>query len=102
MNSEQWKSTLTTIIPVLGTLLITFGLASKDTVDYIVKNLEGVLGAISTIVGAVSFVGAFAYKLWANRKAGIVTAAANLDEVKSIKVTTPELAGSATPANVTR
>lgn len=102
MNEVQWKSTLTTMVTAIGTLLVVFGFMPKEAIDYVIENISGVVDAAVKIIGFVTFVGGFAWKIWTNTKANLVTKTANLPEVESIKVNTSELAGASTPENVTR
>lgn len=95
MNSEQWKSVLTTIVPVIGGILVSMGFMPQSVLDVLSGHIAEVIGAIALIAG-------FAYKIWTNTTNSLVTKTANLPEVTSIKVNTPELAGASTPENVTR
>lgn len=95
MNAEQWKSVLTTMVPVIGGILVSMNLLPQSVVDFLT-------GHIAELVGAVAFVAGLAYKIWTNTTNSLVTKTANLPEVTSIKVNTSELAGASTPENVTR
>ena len=96
ITQDQLMGLLRQLLPVLGGLALAFGV-SQATVNYWINVIFQIAGPLSIIAGIV-------WSLIANNKTSILTAAANLPEVKEITLDkkseeAPALE-AATPANV--
>jgi hypothetical protein len=86
MNMEQVKSLATTILASFGGMLAGWGSMQGG---FVLENWETISGVLLTIV-------VLAYKAFANRTAGVVQAAAGLDQVEKVVVNDAELARTTT------
>lgn len=96
MNSTQLEAFARQVLPILGTLMTVLGIKSA-TANAIIDLLMAIIGPLMTIASVV-------WMFISNTKSNIIAKAANLDEVKDIKLTpqAPNTLVASTPDNVTK
>lgn len=96
MTQDQITGLLRQLLPVFGGIAIALGWLTADQVGKWT-------GILLQAVGPMSVIGGIVWSLLANSKTAIITAAANMPEVKKVELTTTPEAKSleaATPDNV--
>ena len=96
MNAVQLEAFARQVLPIIGTLMAVLGMKSA-TANAIVDMLMTIIGPITVIVSAV-------WSLFANRSASVISKAAALPEVQSIKLEPSASANTVavTPVNVNK
>lgn len=96
MNPVQLEAFARQILPIVGTLLTVFGVKATTASAFI--------DLAMTIIGPVMVVGSAVWMFIANRESAVISKAAALPDVQSIKLepSAPQKVVEATPNNVTK
>lgn len=89
---DQFMGLMRQLLPVLGTLAVTLGWATQETINTWIA-------LILQIVGPLGIIGGVVWSVIANSKSSILQSAAKMPEVKSITITDPNLANAAKAAD---
>jgi len=84
------------LLPILGTLMTVFGVSSATA--------QATVNMLMSIAGPITLIGSALWSYYSNSKASILTSAANMTEVKAVKLedNAPSDLVANTPSNVTK